>query len=167
MKILYDRFLSAYGHILILKTNNTFHVQDKKYKTNNIFRVQNKKYKTNNICRLFKDKKYKLLEQMLLQNVGYQFYWNMFTDTQRTLAIRKYYTISLCLEMDICLKFCVCIWITWNNFNQMFKSFNDCLFVLKIVECLKIVFFCTHETVESQITLLKANGVYSIQYKFA
>ena len=56
--------------------------------------------------------------------------------------------------------FCICIWITWNNFEQMFKGFNDCLFVLKIVEYLKIFNF------ETQNTLLKASEVCWIQYKF-
>ena len=65
----------------------------------------------------------------------------LFSHTQRSLVMWKYYEIRFCLHMDSCLNFCVCIWITWNNFKQMLKTFNDCLFVLKIVECLKIVYF--------------------------
>ena len=55
------------------------------------------------------------------RNVGYQFYWNMFQDTQRTLALWKYFKTLFCLHMDTWLKFCMCIWITWNNFNQILK----------------------------------------------
>ena len=82
-------------------------------------------------------------EQILLQNVGnikfsIQFDWNTFQDTQRRL---KYENI---------IKYCfVCIWTyIWSfmceqifNFEQIFKSFNDCLFILKVVETLKIVYF--------------------------
>ena len=76
-----------------------------------------------------------------LQNVGSHFHWINFQNTQRTLTRWKYYKILFCLHMNLSLKFCMCIWITWNNFKQMLKSFNDCLFVLKIVEYLKIVNF--------------------------
>ena len=43
--------------------------------------------------------------------------------------------------LKICLKLFQVIHMHIQNFEQMFKSFNDCLFVLKIVGCLKIVYF--------------------------
>ena len=64
--------------------------------------------------------------------------------------------------MDISFKSFVCAYksleTTLNKCLQKLSigySFEDCLFC-----------FCTHETVESQNTLLKANGIFSMQYKF-
>ena len=104
--------------------------------------------------------------------------WQIFfKDTQRTLAIWKYYKIYFCLHMDICLQFCICIWITWNNF-KMFKSFKDCLLVLKIVYFVptkllnqKILCWKQMEFTQSNIslfdrnTLLKSYGLEWICWK--
>ena len=46
-----------------------------------------------------------------------------------------------------------------NNFKLMSKNFDDCLFVLKNVECFMNVYFIPTK-------LLKAYGVCSIQNKF-
>ena len=78
---------------------------------------------------------------LALEKIGYKFYWNRFQDTQRTLAVRKYYKILFCLHIDISLMLCMCIWITWNSYKQILKRFNRCLFVLKIIYCSKIVYF--------------------------
>ena len=52
------------------------------------------------------------------------------------------------------------------NFKLMIKSFNDCLFVLKNMECSKIVHFIPTKLLNLKINLLKAYGVCSIQNKF-
>ena len=48
----------------------------------------------------------------------------------------------------------------------MFKSLNDCLFVLKNVEYFKIVQFVPTKLLNLKIHFLKACGVCSIQNKF-
>ena len=51
---------------------------------------------------------------------------------------------------------CAYEWITWNNLKQMFENFNDCLFVLKNVECFEIVHFVPTKLLNLEIYLLKA-----------
>ena len=57
------------------------------------------------------------------------------------------------------------LYVHMNHFKQMFKSSIDCLFVFKII-LLEDCSYYTHGTVESHNTLLNANRVYLIQYKF-
>ena len=57
-----------------------------------------------------------LLEQMLLQNVSSQFDWNCFQDTQRTLAILKYYKINYLFTYGYLFKV---LYVHMNDLKQL------------------------------------------------